>query len=236
MQEKEKLQSSIKKVTRLVKEINTVSEQNKLIEKEIQNKYLHVTLKNQFIIEGQKIRNVLELQRIYPISMAMMQRVGGPPGSSISATTIINNNNNNGNSGGQKVVDHYYIRGLEIPHDLYSGTVSEEVISAAFGYLCHVTFLLSKYLAIHIRYRLHCQSSRSAIQDPITGLTYPLFPNGRQVEREQFEFGVHLLHRTIDCICIARAITIQSSSSSDHGKAHILAKILLIYENVCDGY
>ena len=127
---------------------------------------------------------------------------------------------------------HFYIHGLEIPFDLYSGHVSEEVISAAFGFLCHTTYLISKYLGIHIRYRLHCQSSRSAIQDT-NGSTYPLFP-GRQVEREQFEYGVHLLHRNVDCICKCRGI--QQRLLQPSNQIHILAKILRIYDNVIDGY
>ena len=127
---------------------------------------------------------------------------------------------------------HYSIHGLEIPFDLYSGNISEEVISAAFGFLCHTTYLISKYLGIHIRYRLHCQSSRSAIQDT-NGSTFPLFP-GRQVEREQFEYGVHLLHRNIDCICKCRGI--QQRSIQPSHQIHILAKILRIFDNVNDGY
>jgi hypothetical protein len=121
----------------------------------------------------------------------------------------------------------YYIRGLEIPTDLYSGNVSEEIISAAFGFLCHLTNLMSKYLGLHIRYKLHCQSSRSAVQDD-SSATYPLFP-GRQVEREQFEYGVYLLNQNIDCICKGRRIPLPSN-------IHVLGKILRVYENVKDGY
>jgi hypothetical protein len=122
---------------------------------------------------------------------------------------------------------HYFIRGLEIPTDCYAGTVSEEVTSAAFGFLCHLTSLTSKYLGLHIRYKLHCQSSRSAIQDE-NGNTYPLFP-GRHLDREQFEYGAQLLHRNIDCICKGRNISIPSNM-------HILGKVLRVYENVNEGY
>jgi Vacuolar sorting 38 and autophagy-related subunit 14 len=122
---------------------------------------------------------------------------------------------------------HYFIRGLEIPSDCYAGTVPEEVASAAFGFLCHLTSLTSKYLGLHIRYKLHCQSSRSAIQDE-NGNTYPLFP-GRHLDREQFEYGVQLLHRNIDCICKGRNISVPSNM-------HILGKVLRVYENINEGY
>jgi hypothetical protein len=60
------------------------------------------------------------------------------------------------------VSQRYLILGL-IPSDLYAGTVSEEEVSAALGYLVHLVAMMSKYLAIPLRYR-HCNSSRSAIQ------------------------------------------------------------------------
>lgn len=121
----------------------------------------------------------------------------------------------------------YYIRGLEIPFELYSKSVSEEVLSAALGFLCHLVQLLSKYLGVHLRYRLYCQSSRCAVQDERTA-TFPLF-QGRAVEREQLEYGVHLLDRNIKCICQARGIQLPLN-------LHILAQTLRIYENVVEGY
>lgn len=121
----------------------------------------------------------------------------------------------------------FYIRGLEIPCAFYAGTVPDDVVSAALGFLCHLVHLLSKYLGVHLRYRLHCQSSRSAVQDERTA-TFPLF-QGRSVEREQLEYGVHLLNMNVECICRTRGIRLSP-------ELHILAKTSRIYENVIEGY
>jgi Vacuolar sorting 38 and autophagy-related subunit 14 len=123
---------------------------------------------------------------------------------------------------------HYFIRGLRIPSELYSGSyVADDVTSAALGFLSHLVFLLSKYLGVHLRYKIICQSSRSAIQDEY-GATYPLFL-GRPAERENVEYAVHLLGRNIDCLCRARGIRLTL-------RLHVLAKVMRIYEHFIDGY
>jgi Vacuolar sorting 38 and autophagy-related subunit 14 len=126
------------------------------------------------------------------------------------------------------VEQHYFIRGLGIPAELYSASsVADDVTSAALGFLCHVVQLLSKYLGVHLRFRLICQSSRSAIQDEY-GSTYPLFL-GRPAERENVEYAVHLLDRNIDCLCRARGIRLTL-------RLHVLAKVMRIYEHFVEGY
>jgi hypothetical protein len=100
--------------------------------------------------------------------------------------------------------DRFCIRDLRIPLDIHSGTVGEEELSAAFGYLCHLVSLISKYLNIQLRYRLFTNSSRSAIQED-GGAIYPLF-QARMVEREALDHAVLLLQRNVECILKARDI------------------------------
>jgi hypothetical protein len=121
----------------------------------------------------------------------------------------------------------YLIVGLEIPLDLYAGTVSEEEVSASLGYLAHLVAMMSKYLALPLRYRLHCNSSRSAIQDDRAS-AFPLF-QGRTVERGQLEYGVRLLDRNVECICRSKGIRLPA-------KAHVLAKVKRVYEYMIDGF
>jgi Vacuolar sorting 38 and autophagy-related subunit 14 len=127
-----------------------------------------------------------------------------------------------------EVEQHYFIRGLGIPSELYTGSsVADDATSAALGFLTHLISLLSKYTGVHIRYKLICQSSRSAIQDEY-GSTYPLFL-GRPAERENVEYAVHLLDRNIDCLCRALGIRLTL-------RLHVLAKVMRIYEHFIEGY
>jgi hypothetical protein len=121
----------------------------------------------------------------------------------------------------------YKIRGLEIPTDPFSGGVVEDELCASLGYLCHLLFMMGKYLSVQFRYRLYFQASRSAIQDD-RAIIWPLFFD-RSVERDQFEHGVRLLGRNIQYLCEVRNIRVSS-------KLHPLAKVKRIYENVIDGY
>jgi len=168
-------------------------------------------------------------------------------------TTTATNDNNNSRS------RRFLIRGLEIPTSLFvvgaAGNTAQqppppppdEEVAAALGFLAHATQLLSKYLDVHLRYRLHCHASRSAIQggggdergSSSQSTIYPLFP-GRAVDREQLEYAVHLLDRNVDCLCAARGISFATAASSSTGAAppqvHVLAKVKRIYEQVIEGY
>lgn len=121
----------------------------------------------------------------------------------------------------------FFIQGLEIPFELYGGSVIEEEVSAALGYLAHLITMMSKYLAVQMRYRIYCFSSRSAIQDD-RGAAFPLF-QGRTIEREQLEHGVRLLDRNVECMLRTRGARVAP-------KAHVLAKVKRLYEHVIDGY
>jgi hypothetical protein len=127
------------------------------------------------LVLAQQVRLLRELRTIYPIRRRrrpapLASRGGAPP----PPTTSSDSDN-----------DAFTIRGLPIPHpgkDLFAGTtmttsyyaatltsavgsVGEDDLSAALGHLCHVVSMLSKYLTIPLRYRLICNSSRSAVQD-----------------------------------------------------------------------
>lgn len=195
--ERDELQREKELLRTLVDEIRMKDAQTAEIVTAVQAERAKI-YKGGFILEAQRIRLIRELSAIYPITV----------------------------EGSDK--SRYLIRGLEIPLELFPGSsVPEDVVSAALGFLCHLVHLMSKYLGVHLRYRLHCQSSRSAIQDE-RAATYPLF-QGRPMEREQLEYGIHLLDKNIECICRARGIRLSP-------KLHILAKTMLIYENVIEGY
>lgn len=122
--------------------------------------------------------------------------------------------------------DTWFIRGQEIPRDLHSGGISEEEISAALGFLCHSVVMIAKYLAIPLRYRIVCSSSRSAIQQDATTIL-PLF-QARMVEREELDRAMVLMERNIACILKTRGIRYSTTS-------HILCKVNRIYESIVDG-
>jgi hypothetical protein len=161
----------------------------------------------EFILEAQKIRLIQELARIYPITH-------------LTASTMLQQQQQQ-----QQQQSRWFIRGLELPSDIYTGT--EDVVSASLGFLCHCVHLMSKYLGIYVRYRLHCQGSRSAIQDE-RGSVFPLFVS-RTVEREQVEYALHLLDLDITCICQTRRIEMHPE------KIHILAKVKRIYVHFIKG-
>ena len=122
--------------------------------------------------------------------------------------------------------DKYSIRGLRVPADIHAGGVGEDELSAALGFLCHLISLMSKYMGIQLRYRVVCNSSRSAIQDD-SGAILPLF-QARAVERDQLDYGVLMLHRNVECILKTRNIEYQSQE-------HILVKLNLVFTTIVDG-
>jgi hypothetical protein len=120
----------------------------------------------------------------------------------------------------------YLIRNLRLPVDIYTTMVPEEEISAALGFCSHLIFLMSKYLSVQLRYRIFCNSSRSAIQQDGAAL-YPLF-TARSIEREQLDRGLTLLGANVDCILMTNHIDYTP-------KSHILARLKRIYDDIIDG-
>jgi hypothetical protein len=118
----------------------------------------------------------------------------------------------------------YTIRGIPLPIDMHSLVASEEVISAGLGFVSHLVTMCSKYLEVPLRYRLICNSSRSAVRDDNFDV-YPLFKE-RVIEKEQFDRGMVLLHRNIDHLLNVQNIPQQIRSNHPH----ILSKLLLIFD------
>jgi hypothetical protein len=122
--------------------------------------------------------------------------------------------------------ERYAIRDLRIPLDIHSGTVSEDELSAALGFLSHLVALLGKYLSVKLRYRVFPNSSRSAIQED--GATvYPLF-QARVVERDQLDYGVLLLQRNVECILKTRDKTYLHQE-------HLLINVKRLFDTIVDG-
>lgn len=76
----------------------------------------------------------------------------------------------------------------------------EEEIATALGSVCHVLFLVSKYLDVPLRYPILPMCSRSAIWDEISinGIftKYPLYSRG--VDKKSFDIGVFLLNKDLE--------------------------------------
>ena len=120
----------------------------------------------------------------------------------------------------------YLIRNLRLPVDIYTTTVPEDEISAALGFCCHLVFMMSKYLSVSLRYRLFCNSSRSAIH--LDGNTFlPLFTS-RSVEREHLDRAMGLLGANVDCLLMSLGIDFTPNS-------HILARLKRVYDQIIDG-
>ena len=122
----------------------------------------------------------------------------------------------------QTLPDSYTIHGIHIPHDMHSLISSDEFISSGLGYICHFVAISSKYLSIPVRYRLLCNSSRSAIQSDGFDV-YPLFKE-RVVEKEQFDLAHMFLQRNIDLLLVGTRRRKKSTNTS-RVPLHMLAKL-----------
>jgi hypothetical protein len=120
--------------------------------------------------------------------------------------------------------DQYIIRGLALPSDVYATTTTEEEVSAALGFVCHLVVMMSKYLSIQLRHRIYANSSRSAVAQDGGAHIYPLF-TARVVEQEQFKRGMALLDANVDCMVQTRGIECPPNS-------HLLARLQKIYAHV----
>jgi hypothetical protein len=118
----------------------------------------------------------------------------------------------------------FLIRDLRLPVDIKTTAVTDEELSAALGFACHLIFIMSKYLSVGLRHKLFCNSSRSAVQQDGSATVYPLFAV-RGVEREKLDNGLALLGENVDCMLLMFEIdfTLQS---------HILQRLNHIYEHV----
>ncbi len=108
---------------------------------------------------------------------------------------------------------------------MHSLSASDEIISAGLGFACHVLSMCSKYLSIPLRYRLICNSSRSAVREDDFDV-FPLFKE-RVVEKEQFDRAIILFLRNIDHLLRAKGVAV----STINQRKHILAKLSLLFED-----
>ena len=174
---------------------------------------------SEFRLEAHRIHLLQHLQLIFPIKLVPINISVNPP----------------------HLPQHQYtIAGLPIPDDIHAVTSTDDQISTALGFLCHLVSLTSKYLAIPLRYTLVCKFSRSAVlfdqgRDRINGngkmsrVVYPLFRERGVIDREQLDYGLLLLGRNVDCLLHTRQVTI-------HPSMHILAKMDKLIEKIVEGH
>jgi hypothetical protein len=159
----------------------------------------------------------------------------------------------------------YCIAGTELPLDLFWGhAIHEDEVSAALGFVAHALVLFSKYVAVALRHRMVCNSSRSAIQDDGTSMCasevnggggafnnnnnnnqenrmeiLPLFL-GRSVERQQLERGMILLHRNVDCLAQSQGMHLRrggvgEGQQQQQPQQHLLAKLQQVFDHIVEG-
>jgi hypothetical protein len=162
--------------------------------------------KDQFLLESQRIRFVRDLSCLFPI-----------------ATDATN--------GDRDVC--YRIRGLQLPNSaqgLWVGpmTVADDEVSAGLGYTVLVLNCLSQCLSVDMRHSMWFQSSRSAIQDAMTGAVYPLF-TARQ-DREKFVAGWELVDSNVNRLVMELQLPVLSSKPMP-----LLAKIQRLYQAIIGG-
>ncbi|KAF2087500.1 hypothetical protein K490DRAFT_42165 [Saccharata proteae CBS 121410] len=105
----------------------------------------------------------------------------------------------------------FTIRGLALPNSEIEtvSSAQEREISAALGYVAQVVTQLSLYLSIPLPYPLTLRGSTSTAEDHIklppptssSERTYPLY-TGNGVIRFRFIYGVFLLNRDIEMLCV----------------------------------
>jgi hypothetical protein len=129
-----------------------------------------------------------------------------------------------------------------LPDDIHHPAISDDQISTALGFTCHLMALLSKYLCIPLRYRLVCKFSRSAIIDEggsgggnlnnllskSTAAVYPLFRERGVVDREQLDHGLMLLSRNADTLLSVRQVDFRE-------EWNVLAKLYRLMNSIING-
>lgn len=99
----------------------------------------------------------------------------------------------------------YYINNILLPNSNYKGH-DREMIANALGYAAHYVKILSEYLKVSLRYRIHLCGSRSVITDQISlnsdiktnnpNRIFPLFSKGS--DKIRFDYAVYLLNKNIE--------------------------------------
>jgi hypothetical protein len=102
----------------------------------------------------------------------------------------------------------YTINGIVLPNSVFINC-DEETIAAGLGHVCHVVHLLSRYLAVPLRYPMRPMQTRSTIEDPISNIgKYPLYSKNQ--DPTQFEYAVFLLNKNLEQLIHSEGLEIES--------------------------
>jgi len=178
--------------------------------------------REEFLKEAQSIKLFRDLRVIYPITL---DSIATQPSSFNNPITIATTK-----TGG----NGFLIRGLRLPVDIYTTGILVEEVNASLGYCAHLVFMVAKYLMIHLRHRIFCNASRSAIELDGVGV-FPLFLGrlaAKALEREQVDRGARLLGANVDCILMH--LNLLPSLSSSLQQNHILARLQTILNFVAE--
>lgn len=217
-------------LTNLMEQVQLVERDISKVQTELHKQSLKLE-REEILKESQSIKLFRDLKGIYPITLdsaATLSSVGiiqstRAPGGTAGGTGRIGGKNN-----------CYLIRGLRLPADIYTTSISEEEVNTSLGYCAHLVFMVAKYLAIQLRHRIFCNGSRSAIELDDVGI-FPLFLGrlaARALEREQVDRGARLLGASVNCIMMHLDL---KSSSSSSPPSHILARLQTILDHVAEG-
>jgi len=107
----------------------------------------------------------------------------------------------------------FAINGFVLPDsDSFNGH-DDEKLAIALGYVCHIIFLLAKYLEVPLRYPMTPMCSRSFIRDDILNQgKYQLYLKG--VEKTQFQYGVFLLNKNLEQLMHSQRLEVNSLRST----------------------
>jgi hypothetical protein len=128
----------------------------------------------------------------------------------------------------------FTISGIPLPDDIHHPATSDDQVSTALGFTCHLIALVSKYLDIPMRYRIVCKFSRSVVVDEGRGglkssaIAYPLFRERGVVDREQLDHGLTLLTRNADALLRMMQVDFRDGWN-------ILAKLDRLLSYIVDG-
>mmetsp|Transcript_34731 Transcript_34731/g.64180 ORF Transcript_34731/g.64180 Transcript_34731/m.64180 type:complete len:328 (-) Transcript_34731:112-1095(-) len=182
--------------------------------------------RSEFRLEAHRIHLLQQLQLIFPIKLVTIHVSANPP---------------------DDYPQHQYtIAGLPLPEDVHTLAITDDQVSTSLGFLCHFVALVSKYLAIPLRYAVVCKWSRSAIlfdssisirgnnsasssSSPSGGkVVYPLFRERGAIDREQLDFGLVLLERNVGCLLRTRGVEFRQTWN-------VLAKMDKLLMQVIEG-
>ena len=125
----------------------------------------------------------------------------------------------------QPVSGRYTIRGLEMP-PIDCPQREEEQLTTALGYLVHLLLLLSKYLAVPLRYQLLYFSSRSMIKDAVSGHSMPLYR--KDIDIERFKKAFVWLQRNVEQLLDAKGLVFDK-------KRHVLGEVNRLFQHLLEG-